>query len=273
MIAVFILALIAYMLSTAAYIAYLFLQRQSLQVAASVLLAAGFACQTFTIAWDLVATGHFPANNMHETLSVVAWTLVAAFFLLQLRFRLKVLGVYAAPLAAFLLLVAYSFPSEPMADPRLLKGFWLVMHVITIFLGDAVFALAAGIGGLYLLQEHGIKRKKRGFFFSRLPSLDLLDSTGYACIFTGFTLLTVGMIAGMLYANNVLGRFWGWDPKEVWSAVAWVFYALLLHLRLIKGWRGRRAAILSIAGFGVLLFTFIGVNLLMKGYHGQFTQF
>jgi cytochrome c-type biogenesis protein CcsB len=147
-----------------------------------------------------------------------------------------------------------------------------VAHVTLIFFGEAAFALACGVGILYLLQENSIKTKKRRFFFKRLPSLDLLDSTGYACIVVGFTLLTVGLITGLIYAKSVWGRFWSWDPKEVWSGISWLFYAALLHERLTVGWRGRRSAIMAIIGFGVLVFTFLGVNLFMEGHHKEFTR-
>ena len=141
-----------------------------------------------------------------------------------------------------------------------------------IFLGEAAFALACGLGVLYLFQEHAIKTKNHGFIFKRLPSLELLDTAGYACIVTGFTLVTVGLITGFVYAKALWGRFWSWDPKEVWSGVTWLFYAALLHQRLTVGWRGRRAAIWAIVGFAVLLFTFLGVNFFLKGHHGEFTR-
>ena len=269
----FVLAVFCYMLSAALYSAYLFIQRNTLQLLGCILLIAGFACQTIEIAWAYAAAGHMPVDNLHETLSLVSWAIVGVFLVLNIKFRLKILGVYAAPLAVFILLTATQFPSEPLQPQNLLRGFWLVIHIITIFSGDAAFVLAGGVGVLYLLQERSIKNKTRGFFFKRLPSLDLLDSTGYACIVSGFTLLTIGLVSGMIFAKQVWGRFWSWDPKEVWSAITWIFYAALLHERLTVGWRGRRAAIMAIAGLTVLLFTFFGVNFLLKGHHGQFTQF
>jgi len=99
-----------------------------------------------------------------------------------------------------------------------------------------------------------------------------LDSSGYAGIVVGFTALTLGLITGFVYAKSVWGRFWSWDPKEVWAGVMWLFYAALLHERLTVGWRGRKAAIMSISGFGVLLFTFLGVNFLLEGHHEPFTR-
>jgi cytochrome c-type biogenesis protein CcsB len=143
---------------------------------------------------------------------------------------------------------------------------------VVIFIGEASFALACGLGVLYLIQENSIKTKKHRFFFKRLPSLDLLDSAGYVCIVVGFTMLTLGLITGFVYAKSIWGRFWSWDPKEVWSGITWLFYAALLHERLIVGWRGRKSAIMAIIGFGVLLFTFLGVNLFLEGHHKDFTK-
>ena len=269
----FVLAVLCYMLSSAGYFAYLFIQRDPLHRIGCGLLISGVVFQSAEIIWSIARSGQMPVNNLHETLTVVAWALVGAFLVLQLKLRVKVLGVYVAPLAAFILFAASQFPEEPMQPRNLLRGYWLVVHIITIFLGDGGFALAAGVGVLYLLQEGSIKRKSRGFFFKRLPSLDLLDSAGYACVVIGFTMLTIGLVTGMVYAKNIWGRFWSWDPKEVWSAITWIFYAALLHERLTVGWRGRRAAIMAIVGFAVLLFTFFGVNFLLKGHHGQFTQY
>jgi len=253
--AAIVLSILAYLTGTAGYICFFFLQKQVFQ---QVLVA--------------FEQGHFPAGNMRETLAVAGWAIAGVFILLNTRYPLKILGVYAAPFAALLMVLVSQLPDEPARTTPIFKSVWLVAHVTMIFIGEAAFALACGVGALYLIQEDAIKTKRRRFFFKRLPSLDLLDSTGYACIAVGFTLLTVGLITGVVYARAVWGRFWSWDPKEVWSAVAWLFYAVLLHQRLTVGWRGRRSALMAIAGFGVLLFTFLGVNLLMEGHHAVFTK-
>lgn len=260
------------MLSTIGYLSYLFLQKDYLQKTGFYLLAAGFLCHTVEIGYRLVQAGHFPVSNLHETLSLAGWTIAGVFLLFRHRFGLKILGVYAAPLITFAMVTAARFPNVPKETNNLLNSVWLVSHVVSIFIGEAALALACGAGLMYLLQENAIKSKHRGFFFKRLPSLELLDSTGYACIVTGFTMLTFGLVTGLIYAKSVWGRFWGWDSKEVWSGITWLLYAALLHQRLTVGWRGRRAAIMAIIGFAVILFTFLGVNFLLKGHHGEFTR-
>jgi cytochrome c-type biogenesis protein CcsB len=268
----FIITIFFYMLSSAKYFAYLFLQKNYLQKAGFYLLAAGFLCHTTAIGYGFIQSGHFPVHNFHQTLSLISWTIVGVFLIFQYRFRLKILGIFAAPLAALVMVIASRLPSAPHQADNILNSIWLVAHVITIFIGEASFALACGVGLLYLLQEHAIKSKHHGFFFRRLPSLDLLDTTGYACIVVGFTMLTLGLITGFIYAKSVWGRFWSWDPKEIWSGITWLLYAALLHQRLTVGWRGRRAAIMAIIGFAVILFTFLGVNFLLQGHHGEFTR-
>jgi len=269
---IFLVVIIFYMLSTIGYLIYLFLQKDYLQKTGFYLLAAGFLCHTVEMGYRFVQSGHFPVNNLHETLSLAGWTLAGVFLLFQDRYRLKILGIYAAPLITIVMVIAARLPNVPSKTHTILNSFWLIVHVVAIFIGEASLALACGAGLLYLLQENAIKSKQRGFFFKRLPSLELLDNTGYACIVTGFAMLTFGLITGLIYAKSVWGRFWSWDPKEVWSGITWILYAVLLHQRLTVGWRGRRAAIMAIIGFAVILFTFLGVNFFLKGHHGEFTR-
>lgn len=253
--------------------AYFLIQKEPLQRAGLFLISAGFVTHTVALAGAFIASGRIPVHNLQETLVLAAWTVTGVFLVLQFKYRLKVLGAYAAPLCALVMAVSSIIPRGSVQPNDVFKSFWLIGHILTIFTGEAAFALACGLGVLYLVQEHAIKSKNPGFFFKRLPSLDLIDTTGYACIVIGFTLLTFGLITGFVYAKLVWGRFWSWDPKEVWSGITWLLYAALLHERLVAGWRGRRSAILAILGFAALLFTFFGVNFLLKGHHGEFTRF
>ena len=134
-------------------------------------------------------------------------------------------------------------------------------------MGDGLFAIMFLVAIMYLIQEHQIKNKRLGSFYSRLPSLATLDGLNYTALIYGFTMLTVGMITGSMYAQYAFGTYWQWDPKEVWSLITWLGYAVLLHQRLTVGWRGRRAAIMAIFCFSVLIFTFLGVSLIHGGYH------
>jgi cytochrome c-type biogenesis protein CcsB len=266
-----LLTILFYAASTVVYTVFLVRQKKQYYRAGVALLSVGFAVHLVLIIIGTVSSGHLPVNTLRDTLSFGSLTVAGVFLLFQYRYRLKVLGIFAAPLAAVTMIAVALMPSANMPAQPILKSMWLVAHVTLIFMGEASLALACGLGILYLVQEQAIKSKKPGFFFRRLPSLDLLDSAGQTCILAGFVLMTMGLATGLIYAKAVWGRFWSWDPKEVWSGITWLLYAVLIHERLALGWRGRRAAIMAIVGFATVLFTFLGVNLLMSGHHGAFT--
>ena len=178
-----------------------------------------------------------------------------------------VLGSFVVPFSAFLMIISSTMPLSPITVNPVFRTLWLPLHVATSFLGDAIFAIACIAGVMYLIQEHQIKTKRLGAFYTRLPSLNSLDSINYYAISYGFLLLTIGMITGSIVAQGAHGSYWRWDPKEVWSLITWLCYAILLHQRMAIGWRGRRSALMAIGCFFILLFTFVGVNFLMEGYH------
>ena len=267
-----ILSFIAYLISTISYFHYLFYQKESLQRTAFGFFLGGACLHLISVGIGTALLGTLPAHNLSQTLSIAGLALAVTYILLKFQYNLKILGIFTAPLTACMVLTATIIPQAPPAKAVFLKGFWLISHIVLIFTGEAALALACGAGILYLIQEKTIKGKKRGFFFKRLPPLDFLDSTSYSCLVTGFAMLTFGFISGIVYAESVWGRFWSWDPKEVWSAVTWLIYAALLHGRLTAGWQGRRSAIMTIIGFAVLLFTFFGVNLFIGGHHQAFTK-
>lgn len=267
-----VIVCLLYLSSAAGYLIYLFRQKEPVWRAAFRLFCAGAAVHVLAAVMQTVLYGNIPVHNMQQTLSTAVLAFAVAFIYVTRAFKLKILGVIASIAAAALMAAVLIIPEAPAQEHDILNSFWLWFHIVLVFLGEAALALACGIGILYLLQERGIKSRKKGFFFNRLPSLDILDSSSYTCLTVGFTLLTFGLVTGFIYAKAFLGRFWGWDVKEVWSIGSWLFYAALLHCRLYSGWQGRKSAIMTIVGFGLLVFTFLGVNLLLGGYHQAFTR-
>jgi cytochrome c-type biogenesis protein CcsB len=263
---------IFYLTSAIGYLLFLFIQKPMLHRLSFGILTAGFLLHTGLIATEFFQTGFFPVHTMHHTLSFTAWTLAGVYLLVRYRYHLNMLGAYAMPIAAALMIAAACIPAVPTDHGTQLRSFWLILHVGFVFIGQSCMALACGAGMFYLIQENAIKSKKNRFFLKRLPSLEFLDTTGYLFIITGFTMLTIGLITGFVYAHQVWGRLWSWDPKEIWSGVSWLVYAALLHGRLVAGWRGRRSAIMAIIGFAALLFTFLGVNIFLGGHHDTFTR-
>ncbi len=272
MMSAMILIILCYMLSSSCYISFFLLQKHFLHILAFGMLAAAFILHTALLSYQYMHFGQMPVHNLHQTLSFAAWAIAGVYLLMRFRLRLKILGAYTAPLVSLILIAAFFVPQSDPLPSTVLNSIWLVVHVLIIFVGEAALALAGGTGALYLMQEHAIKSKNPRFFLKRLPSLEFLDSTGYLFIIVGFTLLTVGLVTGFVYAEKVWGRIWSWDPKEIWSVITWLIYAALLHERLVAGWRGRRAAIMAIIGLAALIFTFIGVNFLLEGHHDEFTR-
>ena len=231
------------------------------------LVVVGFALHTANIILRYVLSGHIPISNLHEASSFFSWCIVLLFFYLEYRYRLGLLGAFIMPVVFVLMLSSSMLPRKMEPLSPVLQSYWLGIHTVLAFMGDAAFALAFGIGLMYLIQEHFVKSKHIGGLFRKLPNLQTLDEINYRLITIGFPLLTLAIISGALWAENAWGSYWRWDPKEVWSLISWFIYASVLHLRLTAGWRGKRAAILSIIGFFAVLFTFFGVNLLLKGLH------
>lgn len=207
---------------------------------------------------------HAPLSNFYESLVFFSWCLPALGLLAFRRYLKGYLGALVAMLASLLLAYA-SFGVDSSIKPLMpaLKSNWLLIHVVTAFLGYAAFALAFGSALLYLLQE----RRPR----PSLPPLPVLDRLIYRTTVLGFLLLTLGIFTGAVWAETAWGRYWSWDPKETWSLITWFIYAALLHARLLKGWHGRRIAWLAVLGFLAVLFTYLGVSFLLTGLHAYLT--
>lgn len=263
----FELALTLYFAATIVSVLELFKGTRATSKIMLVLAVAGFAMHTANIIARYVISGHIPIANLHEASSFFSWCIVLLFFFLEYRYKLGLLGSFIMPVVFILMISSSMLPRKIEPLSPVLQSYWLGVHTVLAFLGDAAFALAFGIGIMYLIQEHYVKSKHLGGLFQRLPSLQILDEINYKLITIGFPLLTLAIITGALWAESAWGSYWRWDPKEVWSLITWFIYALVLHVRLTAGWRGKRAAILSIIGFCAVLFTFFGVNLLLKGLH------
>jgi cytochrome c-type biogenesis protein CcsB len=264
----FELALTFYFIATVVGIVWLFRGKKATSKTIYILAAIGFLLHTINIIIRYIKGGHLPITNLHEASSFFSWCIILLFFVLEFRYKIDLLGAFIMPFVLILMLSSSIFPREinPSLNP-VLKSYWFGIHTTLAFLGNAAFAMACGVGIMYLIQERYLKSKHLSSLFQRLPSLQVLDEINYRLITLGFPLLTLAIITGVIWANSAWGTYWRWDPKEVWSLITWIIYAMVIHLRLTIGWRGKKAAIISIVGFLVVIFTFFGVNLLLKGLH------
>lgn len=260
------LVLLLYVASAGGFIAYLATVRERLRAVGPLLLAAAAALHGLEIAGRSFALGHIAVTSFDEGLSFLAFSLAILYLLLDRRHVLAVLGAVIAPLAAMLMGVAVLVSSGATDLPPALRSAWLPVHVTLAFLGNAVFALAFATSLIYVFEDSRLKAK-RPAPRRLLPSLERLDDLNHRLLSWGFPLLTLGIVTGAIWAHFAWGRFWSWEARENWSLITWTLYALLLHGRSV-GWRGRRAATLTILGFGVLLVSFVSVNVFFPGRHG-----
>ncbi|MCP3922098.1 MAG: cytochrome c biogenesis protein CcsA [Desulfobacterales bacterium] len=267
------ICVLTYILSSVSYILFLFVQKERYSKIGYYLLCLSFVMHSTVIFIGFHETGHIPAYNLRGAIMIASWSISLVYIVLKFRYELKILGTLSVPLACILFLIATQLPAtEQFINPSY-KSIWVFIHITAMFAGEGAFALACCCALLFLIQEHAIKNKMHGFFFKRLPSLELLDSTCNTCINVGFAIITLGFITGLVFAKMTWGQFISMDPKEILSAITWLTYAVLIHGRLTMGWKGRKSAIMAIIGFLLIIFTFIGVNFLFNGHHGEFTRF
>lgn len=257
-----------YLVATFVYTAYLIARKDRVLSVAQGVLVVGFAFHTATIIARWVAAGRTPATSLHESLSLFSWVTVALFLVLLVKYKQRVLGAFVAPFALVLIITASLLPKEIIPLAPVLESYWLPVHVILAFIGNAFFAIAFFLGVMYIIQERYLKsRKLKGLYFI-LPSLDTLDELNYKCLQYGFPLLTAAIITGAIWSEYSTGNYWVWKPRQIWSMITWFLYAALLHGRLTAGWRGRKAAIFSGIAFMILIGSFIVINLVSGGAHG-----
>ena len=220
-----------------------------------------------------LAAGRVPWGNMYE-FSITASLAVAIVYLALLkRQRLQWLGLgvtFVITAALGIAVLAFYVPAGDLLPA--LHSYWLVIHVSAAAIAGGGFTLGGLASVLYLIKSRAEARAVDGkpmpAALRRVPSAESIDAVAYKVHAFSFPIWTFGvLVAGPIWAYYAWGRAWGWDPKVVWSLVTWVVYAAYLHARATAGWRGRRAAWVAIAGWVVFLFNFVGVNLLLSGFH------
>lgn len=239
------------------------------------MVAAGFAAHTASLAVSWWKLGHFPIVNPKEVSSFIAWATMAYYLLISTRYRTKALPTFIIPLVFIFTLISLIWPEPGGPLPVALEGaitasaltqIIFPVHVTLLIFSYAAFVVTFVTGVMYLVQERELKTKTFGAAFYRLPALNTCDELSYHSLTVGFALLTLGMVTGIIWNKQRDGTYWHFDPKEVMALVTWFVYLFIIHYRLTAGWRGRRAAWLAIAGFVIVLFTWVGTRYL-PSYH------
>ncbi|MGV9820068.1 c-type cytochrome biogenesis protein CcsB [Nocardia xishanensis] len=235
-------------------------------------LIVGIVLHVASIVLRGFATHRFPLGNMYEfvTMACAAALVVGLGFLYEQKFR-AIWVFLIAPVLVLMFLAGQVLYAEAAPVVPALKSFWLPIHVTVVSVGSGIFLLS-GVASLLFLyrlrQPEGQESDSPlGKIARRLPDARALDRLAYKTTIIGFPLFGAGVILGAIWAEAAWGRFWGWDPKETCSFIAWVLYAAYLHARATSGWRDTKAAWINVAGFVAMLFNLFIINIVISGLH------
>ncbi|HZR80677.1 MAG TPA: cytochrome c biogenesis protein [Candidatus Binatia bacterium] len=267
--ALLLASLVLYLVGTLAGGANVARPGEGTRQATAIALALGFVVQAAAIGVRSIPLGTLVIATFADQVALFTCLVAGVYLLVQSRYRLAVLGALVGPIGFVGALVALVDHGGARDLPPELRSPWLPVHVTLAFLGNAAFAFACLVSLIYLWQERKLKAHSVDFRMRGLPSLETLDQANFRCLTWGFVLLTLSILSGVLWAELSFGRLWAWEPRTIWSTIVWMIYAVLVHGRITVGWGGRRAAALTIVGFGVLFVSFIGVNALAPGRHAE----
>ena len=237
--------------------------------------------------------GYFPISNLYESLIFLTWGLTFIHLILEKQNKSRLIGAINMPISLFIIaFTSFALPIEMKTAAPLvpaLRSNWLMMHVSIMMISYASLILGSLLSILFLVisksnySNNDLYRKNKiinskmknsmqiysnsTLLFNRMNILQSIDNLSYRIIGLGFPLLTIGIIAGAVWANEAWGSYWSWDPKETWALITWLIFAAYLHSRFSKSWKGEKPAILASIGFIIVWVCYLGVNFLGKGLH------
>ena len=205
-------------------------------------------------------SSNIPITNVYESFVSLIWCILFVYINLDYLYKLPSLDTFLVPVVTALSIWALTFDGGNLTINVSLQNFWLIAHIIPIFVGYAAFTISFSLSIMYLTQQRQLKHKLFGPLFTKLPSLEGIDRLMWKTISFGFPLLTLGLVFGTFWVKtqNIFGEQWYLDYKVVLGLATWLIYAALLHMRLVSSFHGTKIACLTIAGFCLVLFTFIG---------------
>jgi cytochrome c-type biogenesis protein CcsB len=242
-------------------------------------LAFGLTCigvilHVLAIATRGLAEHRVPWGNMYEFITAITCMAVLVLVAASVRYRAYYMGLFVLLPVVLGLGIDLTWIYTPAgALVPALQSYWIAIHVTAMIVASGLFIFGAVVTTLYLLSDRSERRAAAGKptwsagILEHLPRPAILDRLSYRSILFAFPVWTFGVMAGAIWADHAWGRYWGWDPKETWSFITRVVYAIFLHARATAGWRGRRAAYVQLAGFCCLIFNLVGVNLWITGLH------
>jgi ABC-type transport system involved in cytochrome c biogenesis permease subunit len=270
-----LLPLLLYAAAAVAYAAHFARRDPAAGRAATTLLLAGALAHTFVIGMQTMEVRHVPIANWSRAVSTFVWLLALSYLYLEVTTNERSMGVFILPIVVGLQMIPTIYPGTERAD-AVFDSPWFWVHVASLMFAYASFALAGVLGLIYVLQFKEIKKKHLGYFYTRLPSLHILDAMNSRAVAVGWVFLTIGVVVGIVWANqaragfpddpNVQAMSFS-DPKIFIAVLTWAVYSFAVLARRTMGWNGRRAAWLSAAGFAIVLLNFLPVSYFFTTSH------
>jgi len=263
----FMIALVFCALSTIGYLLSLVIKKVALAKISTWILTASFIFLTMNLLLAAINAAGLVNLGSRAFFSFCAWAASGVYLALQFKTKTRLLGAFIAPFILLLGIAAAGQETNKSLLPDNLQSWFAIVHLILVIVGEALFVVASCAGAMFVIQNGLLKHKKLNRMSRLLPPLNDLDRINHICLLWGFPLLTVGIIAGTVFAGFTWKSGWPADPKIVWTFAAWIIYGFLLHQRLAIGWKGFRMAIVSCAVFILFLLSYIGVRFCFKTLH------
>jgi len=235
------------------YVAGAATRRKALVTASVWIFALAFLVNSAVIVDRWIAAGRAPFKTLYETLLFYPWCVGVATLILFGLHRLRILVPFSSGVCIAGLAYAMAKPDVEIVNlPPALQSAWFVPHVVTYFISYAALFASCVLAVLALVKPDW-RSEETG---------DGFEEFAHRAVMFGFTTLTLGVVMGAVWGKEAWGDYWSWDPKENWALVTWLAYLLYLHIRMVRGWTGRRAMAVCVVSFAAVVFTYLGMSLL-----------
>ena len=260
----FTITMLLYFAAMILFFVFIAVKKDILGKVAYFLLLIGYVLHTAALVVRGIGVKRLPMTNQYEFAVSFAWGLCLVSLIFIRKYHFDVLGAFSAPVIFLVIGYAAMQSKEVHELMPALRSNWLAFHVSTAIIAYGAFGVSFAIALAFLLRD---RISEGSFLDQHIPGRSKLDMIGYRSVSLGLLFLTFCIISGSIWAERAWGSYWSWDPKETWSLITWLIYAVYLHQRLRRGWKGKNAAVFAVIGFICVLFTYIGVNTLIPGIH------
>lgn len=260
----FTAAMVLYLISMVLYFIFFVMKKEKAGRIGDWTMAAAFVVHSAAMLTRGIGAGRLPLTNQYEFATSFAWGICLCYLMFLWRYKFRALGTFVTPVIFLIIGYAAMQSREVRELMPALRSNWLGIHVSSAIISYGAFGVSFAVSLIFLLRRG---MEGNSFWREHIPEPERLDLISYRAVSLGFLFLSFVIVSGAIWAERAWGSYWSWDPKETWSLVTWIIYAIYLHLRVSRGWKGKSAAVFAVLGFVCVIFTYIGVNTLLPGIH------